>query len=284
MLVRSMRYAIERQKLESMRRELEHQRDEFFSSVSHDLRTPVAAIKAAVGVAPERAGEHAGTAASTLGNIDQAADELATLIEDLLRSRGCSPTASSCGARGGHARRRRAGTARGRAALSVAPPTRADHAAARASPGSGGRRTDRACCATSSAMHRSTRRMAVPSAWCSSASLMAVCVSVADQGPIPAADQERIFERFYRVASVGELDPPKWPRVGDRARADRATRRSVAGREHPRRRKYLSTHTAGRGRRELGRQLAPSTRPCRMAYATTCARFWTCNLSSMLRR
>ena len=49
-VLRSMRYAIERQRLESVRRDLERQRDEFFSSVSHDLRTPVAAIKAAIGV------------------------------------------------------------------------------------------------------------------------------------------------------------------------------------------------------------------------------------------
>ena len=49
-ILRSMRYAIERQRLEAVRRDLERQRDEFFSSVSHDLRTPVAAIKAAIGV------------------------------------------------------------------------------------------------------------------------------------------------------------------------------------------------------------------------------------------
>ena len=49
-ILRSMRYAIERQRLEAARAELERQRDEFFSSVSHDLRTPVAAIKAAIGV------------------------------------------------------------------------------------------------------------------------------------------------------------------------------------------------------------------------------------------
>src|SRR4029077_21164601 len=49
-ILRAMRYAIERQRLETVRRDLEQQRDEFFSSVSHDLRTPVAAIKAAIGV------------------------------------------------------------------------------------------------------------------------------------------------------------------------------------------------------------------------------------------
>jgi signal transduction histidine kinase len=84
-ILRSMRYAIERQRLEAARRDLERQRDEFFSSVSHDLRTPVAAIKAAIGVV--LANEPAGISPALhrlLGNIDLAADELATLIEDLL--------------------------------------------------------------------------------------------------------------------------------------------------------------------------------------------------------
>jgi sigma-B regulation protein RsbU (phosphoserine phosphatase) len=84
-VVRSMRYAIERQRLEAARAELERQRDEFFSSVSHDLRTPVAAIKAAVGVV--LANEPPNMPAPLhrlLGNIDLAADELTTLIEDLL--------------------------------------------------------------------------------------------------------------------------------------------------------------------------------------------------------
>ena len=84
-ILRSIRYAIERGRLEAARRQLERQRDEFFSSVSHDLRTPVAAIKAAVGVV--LANEPANMPAALhrlLGNIDLAADELATLIEDLL--------------------------------------------------------------------------------------------------------------------------------------------------------------------------------------------------------
>ena len=84
-ILRSMRYAIERHRLEVARADLERQRDEFFSSVSHDLRTPVAAIKAAIGVV--LANEPQGTTPALhrlLGNIDLAADELAALIEDLL--------------------------------------------------------------------------------------------------------------------------------------------------------------------------------------------------------
>ncbi len=84
-ILRSMRYAIERQRLEAARADLERQRDEFFSSVSHDLRTPVAAIKAAIGVV--LANEPANMPRALhrlLANVDQAADELTKLIEDLL--------------------------------------------------------------------------------------------------------------------------------------------------------------------------------------------------------
>jgi signal transduction histidine kinase len=82
---RSMRYAIERQHLERVRRELEQQRDEFFSSVSHDLRTPVAAIKAAIGVVlANLPADVPAPLRRLLGNIDLSADELAGLIEDLL--------------------------------------------------------------------------------------------------------------------------------------------------------------------------------------------------------
>jgi phosphoserine phosphatase RsbU/P len=85
LLVRAVRYAIERQTLQAARQELERQRDEFFSSVSHDLRTPVAAIKAAIGVV--LANEPPGISPALhrlLGNIDLAADELTSLIDDLL--------------------------------------------------------------------------------------------------------------------------------------------------------------------------------------------------------
>ena len=84
-ILRSMRYAIERQRLEAIRVDLERQRDEFFSSVSHDLRTPVAAIKAAIGVVLANEPSSMPPALHRLlGNIDLAADELAALIEDLL--------------------------------------------------------------------------------------------------------------------------------------------------------------------------------------------------------
>jgi phosphoserine phosphatase RsbU/P len=84
-IFRSMRYAIERQRLEAARRDLERQRDEFFSSVSHDLRTPVAAIKAAITVVLANEPPNMPPKLHRLlGNVDLAADELAGLIEDLL--------------------------------------------------------------------------------------------------------------------------------------------------------------------------------------------------------
>ncbi len=84
-LLRAMRYAIERQRLEAARQDLERQRDEFFNSVSHDLRTPVAAIKAAIGVVLANEPSDLPPALHRLlGNIDLAADELTRMIEDLL--------------------------------------------------------------------------------------------------------------------------------------------------------------------------------------------------------
>jgi signal transduction histidine kinase len=85
-ITRAMRYAVERKRLEEARRQLERQRDEFFSSVSHDLRTPVAAIKTAVGVV--LAAEPADAPARIhrmLVTIEQAADELSMLVDDLLQ-------------------------------------------------------------------------------------------------------------------------------------------------------------------------------------------------------
>ncbi len=84
-IIRAMRYAIERQRLEAVRQDLERQRDEFFSSVSHDLRTPVAAIKAAIGVVlANEPSELAAPLHRLLVNIDLAADELTRMIQDLL--------------------------------------------------------------------------------------------------------------------------------------------------------------------------------------------------------
>jgi signal transduction histidine kinase len=65
--------------------ELERQKDEFLANVSHDLRTPLSAIKASVGVVLSN--EPPGMAEALhrmLANIDQAADRMTGLVNDLL--------------------------------------------------------------------------------------------------------------------------------------------------------------------------------------------------------
>ena len=74
-----------RKRAESEHARLEHERDQFFSSISHDLRTPLAAITASVGVI--LANEPRGTSPALhrlLVNIDESADDMARLVEDLL--------------------------------------------------------------------------------------------------------------------------------------------------------------------------------------------------------
>src|SRR5205823_1304034 len=66
-------------------RSLEREKDEFLGNVSHDLRTPLAAIKASIGVV--LANEPPGTSEPLhrmFVNIDLAADRMAKLVADLL--------------------------------------------------------------------------------------------------------------------------------------------------------------------------------------------------------
>jgi len=205
-ILRSMRYAIERQRLESVRRDLERQRDEFFASVSHDLRTPVAAIKAAIGVVlANMPPALSPQLRRLLGNIDLAADELAGLIEDLLemarlQSGRVELWRTSVDVRDVIARAARAleplMQARGQRVLYSPPaePVRASVDAERL----GRVLRNLLGNAQKYGNENGTILVAVERR------LSELCISVTDDGPgIAAEDQERIFERFFRVSGSG---------------------------------------------------------------------------------
>jgi signal transduction histidine kinase len=201
-ILRSLRYAIERQRLEAARADLERQRDEFFSSISHDLRTPVAAIKAAIGVVLANEPPNLSPALHRLlGNIDLAADELAKLIEDLLEMarlqagrvelwrsevdlrdvvaravRGIEPLANQRGQQ-----------------LVVAQPDQPVIASV------DGERLGRVLRNLLANAHKYGREGGTIAVSLEQAP-RGVCISVTDDGPgIASEDQARIFERFYRV-------------------------------------------------------------------------------------
>ena len=204
-ILRSMRYALERQRLEAARSELERQRDEFFSSVSHDLRTPVAAIKAAIGVVlANEPTNMPPTLHRLLGNIDLAADELTKLIEDLLemarlqarrielwRSRMDVRDVVSRAVRGVEPL-----VAERTQTLLVQTPPEPVFAEV------DGERLGRVLRNVLGNAQKYGREGA--SIWVRLEDRPdEVCISVTDEGPgIPAEDQQRIFERFYRVAGA----------------------------------------------------------------------------------
>jgi PAS domain S-box-containing protein len=64
---------------------LEQERDQFFSSISHDLRTPLAAITASIGVVLANEPDQLAPALHRLLiNIEESADDMARMVEDLL--------------------------------------------------------------------------------------------------------------------------------------------------------------------------------------------------------
>jgi signal transduction histidine kinase len=207
-ILRSMRYAIERQRLETARAELERQRDEFFSSVSHDLRTPVAAIKAAIGVV--LANEPSNMPAPLhrlLGNIDLAADELTKLIEDLLEIARLQAGRVTLWKAPVDLR-----DVVGRAVHSIEPLVaerqqsltilEPDQPVIAEVDGDRLGRVLRNLLANAQKYGRARGRIVVRL----ENHAEHVRISVADDGPgIPAEDQERIFERFYRVSGSAGL-------------------------------------------------------------------------------
>src|SRR5439155_18353198 len=205
-ILRSMRYAIERQRLESVRRDLERQRDEFFASVSHDLRTPVAAIKAAIGVVLANMPPNVPPPLQRLlGNVDLAADELTSLIEDLLemarlQSGRVELWRSTVDVRDVAARAARALEpliqARGQHLLFSPPrePMIASVDAERLG------RVLRNLLGNAQKYGREHGTILVEV----ERSGAEICISVTDDGPgIPTEDRERVFERFFRVSGSG---------------------------------------------------------------------------------
>jgi PAS domain S-box-containing protein len=74
-----------RKEAEAEHARLEHERDQFFASISHDLRTPLAAITASISVV--LANEPPATSPALhrlLVNVEESADDMARMIEDLL--------------------------------------------------------------------------------------------------------------------------------------------------------------------------------------------------------
>jgi signal transduction histidine kinase len=205
-ILRCMRYAVERQRLEAARRDLERQRDEFFSSVSHDLRTPVAAIKVAIGlVLANLPRDMPAASRRLLGNVDLAADELAGLIEDLLEMARLQAGRielwrSSVDLRDVIVRALRALEplieARGQR-VHFAPP--ADPVTASVDAERLGRAL-RNLLGNAQKYGRENGTISVAVERLGSE----VQISVTDDGPgIAPDDQERIFERFYRVGASG---------------------------------------------------------------------------------
>jgi signal transduction histidine kinase len=237
LLVRAMRDPIERQALQAAHQELERQRDEFFSSVSHDLRTPVASIKAAIGVV--LANEPAGMPnplRRLLSNIDLAADELAGLIDDLLEmarlqagrvelwrsevdvrdvvtraTHSVEPLVESRGQR-----------------LEMALPSAPVMAAVDV------QRLERVVCnllGNAQKYGRAAGRIVVRLA----ESPGEVHLAVSDDGPgIPEPEQQRIVERFYRTAAPLGQGPlaAAWG-CPSRAGWSRCTEVACASRAHP---------------------------------------------------
>jgi PAS domain S-box-containing protein len=186
------------------RRALEQEREEFFANASHDLRTPLAAIKASIGVV--LANEPPGLPRALhrmLTNIDLAATEMGRLVDDLLEltrlEAGRAPFAPvrlDLRALVGRAARAIEPLAQGRGqTVTVAVPD--EPVPAVVDP----ERLERALLNLLGNAQKYGREGGAIALRVERRPGEAI-VAVADDGPgIAAEDQARIFERFYRPAT-----------------------------------------------------------------------------------
>jgi len=204
MAVLTYRDITERKHRELEQRELERQKEEFFANVSHDLKTPLSAIKASVGVVlANEPAEMPEPLHRMLVNIDLAADRMAGLVEDLLelerfQAGRIQLRAVPCNLR--------ELTLRAVSTIEPLAAGRDQKVRLELPPGplvipADGRRLERALINLLTNAHQygssgGTMRVALER------QNRDVLFTVADDGPgIPEAERELIFDRFYRAAN-----------------------------------------------------------------------------------
>lgn len=197
----------ERKRREVAQRELERQKDEFFANISHDLKTPISAIKSSVGVV--LANEPANMPEQLhrmLVNIDLSANKMVSLVEDLLelarlQAGRIQLAASPCSlrelARHSAAAIEPLAAARGQR-IELDLPSDPTVALVDA------QRIERALANLLANAHQYGRPGGTIHLGLKRRNGDALFV-VADDGPgIPEAEQERVFDRFYRTVSAAK--------------------------------------------------------------------------------
>ena len=184
----------------------ERLKDEFFANVSHDLRTPVTAIKASIGVV--LANEPPGFPAPLhrmLVNADLAADRMVALVSDLLEL-----TRLQAGRVQFEPERHDLRVLARSAAAAVEALVQTRHQRLELRPAQpavwapvDAGRLERALLNLLSNAHKYGRSGGLIRLTLERRAGEAV-LSVADDGPgVPAADRDRVFERFYRAGGSG---------------------------------------------------------------------------------
>lgn len=205
------RLAAERAAVLAVQRDLERQKDEFLANVSHDLRTPLTAIKHSIEVV--LANEPPGTPAplhELFENVQQSAERMASLIDDLLeltrlragmvRLRPDWHDLRDVAARAARAVEPLA-RARGQRLELELPPEPVVAAVDAA-------RLERALLNLLGNAHKYGRPGGTIGLRVDEGPGGAV-VTVVDDGPgIPDAEQHRIFDRFYRAEDEGTRQQP----------------------------------------------------------------------------